>query len=342
MTSTSVAIAIPARTFGRQQPRSGEPHRALLTRHSLRVALGVLWLLDGALQLQSFMFTTGFAKTIIAPAASGQPFFVAGPVEWNARLIAAHPSLADGLFASIQLALGLALLFRRTAKAAIVASVAWAAGVWYFGEGLGGLASGHVTALSGAPGAAILYAVIAVAAWPVSRGPAWSEDRQRSARPPHWTCTVWAILWVGFAILSILPPNVSPASVSRQLSENASMMPTWLGSVARISAGAVHDWGSGAIVSMAAVELAIGLFALRSGRLQRVALWAGIAVALSYWAVGQDFGQLFSGQATDPNAGPLLVLLGLASLGATRSTRRSSLLALEADPMSTSPAEMAA
>ena len=36
-----------------------------LTRRNLQIALGVLWLLDGALQLQPFMFTTGFSNDIL-------------------------------------------------------------------------------------------------------------------------------------------------------------------------------------------------------------------------------------------------------------------------------------
>ena len=41
-------------------------------------------------------------------------------------------------------------------------------------------------------------------------------------------------------------------------------------------------------------------------------LVAGVALALDYWVFGQAFGQAFSGIATDPNTGPLLVLLALA------------------------------
>jgi hypothetical protein len=33
--------------------------KVLLSKQSLRYALGFVWLLDGALQLQSFMFTSG-------------------------------------------------------------------------------------------------------------------------------------------------------------------------------------------------------------------------------------------------------------------------------------------
>ncbi len=51
-----------------------------ITRRHLQITLGLLWLADGLLQLQPFMFTTGFAHQILAPAAHGQPGWVAGPV----------------------------------------------------------------------------------------------------------------------------------------------------------------------------------------------------------------------------------------------------------------------
>ena len=37
-----------------------------------------------------------------------------------------------------------------------------------------------------------------------------------------------------------------------------------------------------------------------------------VVVALVIWVVGQAFGVILAGGATDPNSGPLLVLLALA------------------------------
>lgn len=305
-------------TRGRLHRVAARPRLFTLSRHSFRFALGVMWLLDGALQLQSFMFTTGFARTIIAPAARGQPFFVAGPVEWNARMIAAHPVVLDGVFASIQLALGLWLLFGRIARAALVSSIMWAAGVWYLGEGLGGLAGGHVTALVGAPGAALLYVVVALAAWPSSSKLTSNLDTSRRSSPPYWLLRVWTALWVTFVVLNLLPTNVSWRTVSTQLTTNASMVPGILAAIDRGVASLVRGGSNGAVVLIVALELAIGLLVLRGGVLRTVALWAGVAMAGLYWGAGQSFGQLFSGQATDPNSGPLLILLGLAALGVAR------------------------
>jgi hypothetical protein len=109
-----------------------------ITRRHLQIALGLLWLLDGALQLQPFMLGTGFARQIIAPVAAGQPAFVADPIHWAASLIAAHPVAWDVPFAAVQLLIGLGLLVPRTARLALAASIPWSLGVWFFGEGLSG------------------------------------------------------------------------------------------------------------------------------------------------------------------------------------------------------------
>lgn len=91
---------------------------ARITRRELQIALGLLWLLDGALQLQPFMLGTGFADRIISPAGDGQPGFVSGSVDWGASVIAAHPVAWDVPFAVIQLLLGLGLLVPRTTRLA--------------------------------------------------------------------------------------------------------------------------------------------------------------------------------------------------------------------------------
>jgi hypothetical protein len=47
-------------------------------------------------------------------------------------------------------------------------------------------------------------------------------------------------------------------------------------------------------------------------RVLRAALALAGLVAVVIWVVGEGFGGVFSGPATDPNSGPLLVLLAAA------------------------------
>lgn len=127
MTRMAPTITRSGRLYSKTKSSSAT-RPPLLSRRRLQIVLGLLWLLDGALQLQSFMFSAGFAKSIIAPSANGQPIFVSAPVEWNAHLIAAHPVLLNAAFASVQLLLGVGFLFRRSARIAIVGSIAWGSG----------------------------------------------------------------------------------------------------------------------------------------------------------------------------------------------------------------------
>ena len=57
------------------------------TERRLQLALGLIWLADGVLQLQSFMFTRSFVTQIIAPNTVDQPRFVAWPITLAEHLI---------------------------------------------------------------------------------------------------------------------------------------------------------------------------------------------------------------------------------------------------------------
>jgi hypothetical protein len=75
-------------------------------------------------------------------------------------------------------------------------------------------------------------------------------------------------------------------------------------------------------VALALLEAAIGVGVFLGSR-ARLFLLLGIGVSLAFWAVGQSFGELFSGTSTDPNAAPLYVLLALALIP-TASVARAS------------------
>jgi hypothetical protein len=258
-----------------------------ITRRDLQIALGLLWLLDGALQAQPFMFTSGFATQVIAPAAQGQPGFVAAPVHWASTVIAADPVAWNVAFAGTQLVLGAGLLVPRTARFALAASITWALGVWYVGEGLSGLASGHASLITGAPGSALLLALLAGAAWP-------SRDGSREG-PAPWLPFAWAVVWEGAAVFQALPGQNS---------------------------GALHH--SLPLVSLlVAAEYLIGVGALaRRTRTPAVAL--GLALTLAFWVLGQNFGELYTGHATDPNSGPALALMAIALLAGAAASPRTA------------------
>jgi hypothetical protein len=73
----------PARATGWRAIDAGRLQRRL------QAALGAAWLIDGALQLQPFMFSRGFVTQILEPTARGQPAIVARVIKAAAHLFAA-------------------------------------------------------------------------------------------------------------------------------------------------------------------------------------------------------------------------------------------------------------
>ena len=65
----------------------------------------------------------------------------------------------------------------------------------------------------------------------------------------------------------------------------------------------------------------IGVAGLAGRPRRTAAAVAGAVVATTFWVLGQNIGPLCSGQDSDPNTGPLIVLMALALVGSTASTR---------------------
>src|SRR6201996_8579075 len=163
-------------------PRAAEVSRAGVDgRRVLQLGLAAVWLLDGVLQYQPWMYTKAFGE-MLADAASGNPAVIAAPITWDAHLVEHHLVLLNTVFATIQLLLGLGIAWRPTVKVALAASVAWSLGVWWIGEGLGGVLNGIADPVTGAPGAVILYALLAVLLWPPGRDGPFEAARPFGAR----------------------------------------------------------------------------------------------------------------------------------------------------------------
>ena len=284
--------------------------RRRITRRDLQVALGLLWLLDGVLQAQPFMFTRAFATQVIAPVGQGQPGFVSAPVHWASTVIAAHPAAWNVPFAATQLLLGVGLLVPRTARLTLAASIAWALSVWYLGEAFSGLASGHASLISGAPGSALLYALVAAAAWP-------RRDGSRES-PARWLPLAWAVLWLGAAAFQALPGQNTGEEVASALTAGTGTAPGWLASLESSAGAWTTQHGLLMVTLLVTVEALIGVGALARATMT-TAVTCGLALTLAIWVLGQDLGQLYTGQATDPNSAPVLALMGIALLACGRS-----------------------
>src|SRR5580658_6425943 len=126
--------------------------RPIATQRALQIVLGLFWILDAALQYQPYMFGKNFVSTYITANASGQPEPIAWLITNVGHFVSPDVAVWNFFFATIQVVIGFGLLYRKSVRVALVISFFWAIGVWFFGEGMGGLLTGTATALSGAPG----------------------------------------------------------------------------------------------------------------------------------------------------------------------------------------------
>jgi hypothetical protein len=268
---------------------------------AIQTALGLIWLLDGGLQFQSFMYSKGFIDMLTGMTA-GQPGWLASSVNWGAHLAAHHLSIYNTVFALIQVLIGAGLLWRRTVKPALVLSFVWVFIVWWFGEAFGMLFMTMAAPLTGAPGAVFLYAVVGLVVWP-SRGPGGLLG-VRGAR------IAWAVLWLLMAWLWLEAPSSSANATTNAINAAPSGM-SWLSTVQNWAANAAKGDGLVIALVLAAASAAVGI-AVAANRRPRPFLALAIALNLAYWVFGQGLGGIFQGGATDPNAGPLFILLALA------------------------------
>jgi hypothetical protein len=315
------------------QLAAGGSHRSpLVTARGIQIALGLIWLLAGLLQFQSFMYTHSIVTEVFGPAAERQWSIVGASMKALDGFYGRDLTLWNTLAAEIQCAIGLGLsVSRRTVKPALLLSFAWAPLVWWFGEGFGGLTSNTLPSpLMGAPGAVIIYAIIGLLVWPTSR----RSGRSAVDRGPlgdRGGLYAWSALWLLSAGLWLANVNRAKDATQQMINTMAAASPHWLATLQRSGAGHTHGHGTTIAIALACVSLvlAIGVWT----RLRWAALGVGIVVSLAYWVFGQSLGGPFwIGNATDVNAGPLFVLLAVALFPMTQSVSPGHRAPLEPMP----------
>jgi hypothetical protein len=328
---SQVAVAARGRTAMRGRVGTEAPSAAVRPdmRRALQLGLAAVWLLDGVLQYQPFMYTKAFAQMLGAGAA-GNPAVIASPITWDANLVQHHLVLLNTVFATIQLLLGIGIAFRPTVRVALAGSIAWSLAVWWFGEGLGGVLNGGADPLNGAPGAVILYALLAVLLWPADRPGKPAPFIAARAVGAPMARALWLVLWLSFGYFALLPANRAPQAISGMIASMNSGEPGWLAAILRGAASLVAGQGlaTSIAVAVACALVAVGVCLPR--RAARAALVLAIAVAVVIWVAVQALGGILASGATDPNSGPLLVLLALAYWPARTLPARPATEATEA------------
>jgi hypothetical protein len=267
-------------------------------RRTIQTGLGLIWLLDGALQFQSFMYSKGFIQ-VITGLETGQPSWLASSIRWASHIFQSNLTALNTLFALTQVIIGLGLLYRPAVKGALALSFAWSLVVWWSAEAFGSLFSNTASPLTGAPGAALLYVIIGLLVWPTKRPGGLLG--LRGAR------ITWAALWLVMAWLWLLAPNSTANATSSAIS-SAPSGAGWLSSLHHSVASAAGGQGLPIAIFVAGVSAAIGV-AVAINWHPRTFLALGAILNLAYWVLGQGFGGILTGSGTDPNAGLLFILL---------------------------------
>ncbi|HEY1734549.1 MAG TPA: hypothetical protein VGG23_08890, partial [Acidimicrobiales bacterium] len=271
---------------------------------------GFIWLIDAALQYQPYMFSKDFVTQALEPAAVGTPWIVEHPSLWAAHLMIHHIAFYNAVFASIQLVIALAIFWRPTVRVGLAASVGWALAVWWLGEGIGGITVG-VSAVMGAPGAAVVYALIALLVWPGRGTDSQPADGRCVAESgllgPLVAKGAWSVMWLGFAALGLEAVNRSPSALHGMVDGMSDGEPGWIKVMDRALAAPLAHHGTEWSVGLAVLYVLIAAAVWVPG-LIKPALVAAVAVAAVIW-LAEDFGGIATGSGTDVNSGPLLALL---------------------------------
>lgn len=315
----ALALTGAAWLLARSRTGAGQRTRAWLTgrsatqaepsgRRFLRIALGLLWVLDGLLQAQPDM-PAGFVRDMIAPGAAASPDWLASVVNSVAGAWTDHPVTADAATVWIQIGLGVWILAGGRgvlSRVGLWTSLGWSLFVWVFGEFLGGLLAPGASWLAGSPGPVLIYAAAALLLllpW------SWWESG-RCATLVRRVVAGWLLIG---AVLQAVPweGSWSAAGLSEPFANGvATKQPAalrqpivWMLTLSRDHPAAVN-----AVLVVALAGIALGLWWSR-----RVvfAVTAFALCALTWW-LAQDFGVL-GGVGTDPQAAlPLALLLAAA------------------------------
>ena len=293
-------------------------------RRVLRVGFGLLWVLDGLLQLQAGM-PLGLSTGVLQPSADSSPTWVQHVVGFGVTLWSDHPVQAAAAAVWIQLGIGVLLIFAprgRWSRFSGVASVGWGLVVWVFGEAFGGIFGQGASWLMGVPGAVLLYCAAGVLVALPER--AWSGPRVGRI-----VLRSMGGFFVGMAVLQAWPgrgywQGASPGRPAGTLTAMVGQMaqtsqPGLLAAVVRWfgRVDAAHGWAVNAVVVVLLAAVGVALWST-SARVLRPALLLTVALCVADWVFVQDFG-FFGGVGTDPNSMlPTALLVVSGYVGATR------------------------
>jgi len=266
---------------------------------------------------------------VMKPMLDGQPGFVEPSLQFIINQTTTH-LIAVNLFISVvQILLGLGFLFLsdRWIKELVWASIVWAVVVWYGGEGMSMLLTGQAGALTGAPGAVLLYPLLGLAVYPrkLSADARTSDEGLLSRKVLRW---VLAGFWFFAALLQLQAYWWQPGQISQTIGGMVGQggLNTWLVDPVLTplsNATANIETPLNIVLIVVFLALGIGLAVVKEKQLPAV-LIASIVVSVVIWYCSQGFGMILTGMSTDFNSGLLLVVMALAVWPSTRLAQSAS------------------
>jgi hypothetical protein len=289
----------------------------LLSKQLLRRILGALWLIDGLLQLQPQMFTMNMVNGVMVPTVQAQPAPIAASLHWIVLVTTQNLTLINLLIAVVQIAIGVLLLTGLWVRGAVIASIIWAFIVWYAGEGMSLLLTGHASILTGAPGAVLLYPLLGFLIYPKSspQGSSAETDEGTILSQKHFRRFL-AGFWVFSALLQLQPYWWQSGQISQTISGMAGqggldgvLLDPIFNALSALTANI--EIPLNIILIVVFLVLGVGLITVKEDRL-RPLLIASIVVSFIIWWGVEGFGMILTGMATDFNSGLLIIVMTLA------------------------------
>lgn len=297
-------------------PVDAEP----VVRRTLRYGFGALWVLNGALQLQSAM-PLGLATSIFTDARDDTPTWAQGPINVAITVWNEHPVGMASLVVLLQLGIGFMLLAQRTSRMGALLSVGWSGAIW-FASGYGGLFASGSSFFFGWPGGVVLYVLAGVI---ISRRYTFFDAR-----------AVWTLRWsiatllIGGGLWQLRPGTGfwgrgDTNEWWRMSRDMASMsQPELLQRLVRFAGDAAVHLGPLWNIGVSVAVVAIGALVWRVRRITRVAIVLITIVLVAFWVVVQDTG-LFGGLSTDPNSLPPLIILAIGLYRGQAAAERTAI-----------------
>ncbi len=118
-------------------------------------------------------------------------------------------------------------------------------------------------------------------------------------------------MWGTLAVLTVLGSGRSPEALHDLVAGLDSGQPGWLAHIDRSTASLLLHYGTTAAILLAVVCVVVAVGIYLPPRITKFTLVLAMSVFAVIWVATQNFGGILAGGATDPNSGPLVIILAL-------------------------------